>query len=444
MKKILSVLFVLFIFSLSVCAKGIKSDLSEVITDSNISKHAVSISIKDLNTGKSVYALNEKNLIPPASVQKMLTLPAAIDTLGENYEFSTEIFSRGNGKYLIKLGADPYFSFSDLKTLISKIDDDNVNTVFIDDTIIEKKDWGEGWQWDDDLNIHMPRFNSYNLDDNIIKITIMKDNSGEKTIVINPSKYPLTFLNNVTAGEESDIKISRDNSVSANALTLCGTVNTPVTYYIPLNNLKRYFDFKLRQGLEDRNIYLKNPYYIDKTKSTDKELTRIVHPISEAIQDILKNSNNMASETVMKIASAKAYNHTGTDVDGTKLFNTYCQKLGLNTSGIRIVDASGVSKNNLLYADFITEYLKKNHSNKTLQNLPSPGEGTLSNRMIPLKDYLKAKTGTLSDISGISGYLTSKSGKKYVFSIMINDPNSSEADKKTFEDYFIRELWLKG
>lgn len=444
MKRIFSVIFLLIIFSTTSFAKGIKSDLNSVINDSKISKNSISVSIKDSSNGKKIYEHNEKMLIPPASVQKMLTLPAAISVLGENYDFDTEILLRGNGKYVIKLSADPYFSFSDLKKLIREIDSKNVNTILIDDSIVERKDWGEGWQWDDDLNIHMNRFNSYNMDNNIIKITIMADNNGENTIVINPSKYPLTFFNNVTVGNKSDIKVSRDNSISPNALTFDGTVNKPVTVYIPTNNLKRYFDFKLRQGLEDRNIYLKNPYIISKKENSDKELLKITHSISDIIPDILKNSNNMASETVMKVAANKAFNQTGTDINGTKLFISYCQNLGLNTSGIRVVDASGVSKNNLMYADFISDYLIKNKNNKTLQELPAPGEGTLKERMIPLQGSLKAKTGTLSDISGISGYLTGKSGKKYAFSIMINDPNSTESDKKSLEDYLIRELWLKG
>ena len=71
-----------------------------------------------------------------------------------------------------------------------------------------------------------------------------------------------------------------------------------------------------------------------------------------------------------------------------------------------------------------------------------PGVGPLSNRMIPLQNSLKAKTGTLADISAIAGYLTSKKGKQYAFCIMINDPKSTSSDKKNLEDYIIREMYL--
>ena len=142
-------------------------------------------------------------------------------------------------------------------------------------------------------------------------------------------------------------------------------------------------------------------------------------------------------------AGGKAYNDRGTDIDGIRLFEDYCKKIGLDCSKIRITDASGVSKNNLISADFISEYLIKNKANKVIESLPSPGEGTLTHRMLPIKDNLKAKTGTHSDTSSIAGFLTTKNGKKYAFCIIINDTTSTISDMKTLEDYLIREAYLR-
>ena len=65
-----------------------------------------------------------------------------------------------------------------------------------------------------------------------------------------------------------------------------------------------------------------------------------------------------------------------------------------------------------------------------MESLPTAGEGTLTHRLFPLKDKLRAKTGTHCDISSIAGYLTSKSGNKYVFCIINNDMKLSTSDKK--------------
>ena len=441
MKK-LFICLLMFILCTPVFAKAAKRDFSNVIGESDIDKNSIAVSIKDLASGKPVYELNEKILMHPASVQKVLTLLPAADVLGEDYEFTTEIYKRGEDAYLIKLGADPYLTSSDLKKLISHVDLD-VKKIFIDDSILEKKDWGEGWQWDDDMNVLMPRFNSYNLDKNLIKITVMPTSQGEAPAIINPSKYPLVFFNHLVTGKENHIKVTRDNSVSNNTLVLEGTVNKPVTVYIPTNNLKRYFDIKLTNALADRKIYLKQNFITDKKSDADIVMGRVTHPIEDAVNDILKNSDNLVSETVSKLAGGKAYDDRGSDLNGIKVFNAYSKKIGLDNSKIRITDASGVSKNNLISADFVSEFLVKNKDNKLLENLPSPGEGTLTHRMLPLKDNLRAKTGTHGDLSSIAGYLISKSGNKYAFCIIINDTASTISDMKTLEDYLIREAYLR-
>ena len=442
MKKILTILM-MFALTLGVNAKNtVKRDFSSVINESGIEKNAISVSIRDLNSGKPVYELNEKMLMHPASVQKVLTLVPAVEVLGEDYDFTTAIYKRSANSYVIKLGADPYLTSNDLKTLVNNV---NLETkrIYIDDSILEKKDWGEGWQWDDDMNVLMPRFNSYNLDKNLIKITVMPTSNGQTATIINPSKYPIVFFNHVLTGKENGVKISRDNSVSANTLVLEGTVNKPTTIYVPTNNLKRYFNIKMTNALGDKKVYLKENFVVDKVTDSDKELDKVTHPISNAIDDILKNSNNMVAETVAKLAGAKAYNDRGTDINGIKVFNAYCQKIGIDNSKIRLTDASGVSKNNLVTTDFISEYLVKNKDSKVLEHLPTPGQGTLTHRMLPIKENLRAKTGTLSDTSSIAGFLSTKNGNKYAFAIIINDTTSTIPDMKTLEDYLIREAYLR-
>ena len=444
MKKLLVVLISFLLISVPAESKSPKGMINSTLDESGIPRSSIAISIKNVDTGKPVYEMNENMLMHPASVQKILTLPAIMDVLGEDYKFKTTIYSRGTDGYVIKLGADPYFSTSDLKNLVKHINSDKVKTVYLDDSIVENKDWGEGWQWDDDLNTCMPRFNAYNLDKNLIKITVIPTKDGAKASIINPSKYPLVFFNNVITSKETSVNVTRDSSVASNALTLNGTVSKPVILTIPANNLRGYFHSKLAQLLSERNIYLKNAFAPSKVAQSDVEISSVTHEISQAEKDVLVNSDNMVIEILAKIAGEKAYGKTGTDVSGIRVFNDYCNKIGLDKTGMRLVDASGVSKNNLVSANFVTEYLVANKDNKVYSKMATPGVGTLESRMIPLKENLRAKTGTLSDISSIAGFLTSKSGKHYVFCIIINNPNSTSSDKKALEDYLIRDLYLKG
>lgn len=442
MKKLVLSLFLLVICSLCVQAKNVKSEFAQIINNSGIAKDSIAISVRDTKNGNVVYSLNDKIMMNPASIQKVLTMTAAAQTLGEDYKFSTELYSRGENSYLIKLSGDPFLKYSDLKTLTKPVKKTTQN-IYIDDSILDSNYWGEGWQWDDDMNPLMQKFGAYNLDKNLIKLQIMPPEDGGYAKIVNPSKYPLVFINTVTSSNKTSLNVKRDTSISNNTLVLNGTVARQTIVNVPADNIKRYFEIQLTRALGENNIYLKNPFVVQKTSMNDVLENSIEREISKALQDILQNSNNMAAETVFKIAGGKYISGTGSDTAGIKMFNDFCEKHGLDSSAIRITDGSGVSKNNLLTADFVSEFLYVNKDNSVMEYLPKPGQGTLVQRLLSIKEDLKAKTGTLSNISSIAGYIKTKNGHEYTFCIMQNDVKLSPSDKKTLEDYLIREIYLK-
>lgn len=442
MKKLVSLFLLMFLFTLSAQAKGTKGDFAGIIRDSGISKDSISISIRNADNGKIVYSLNDKIMMNPASIQKVLTMTAAADALGEDYKFKTELYLKGENVYLIKLSGDPYLRYNDLKFLTKQVRL-GAKQVYIDDSILDDKYWGEGWQWDDDMNESMPRFGAYNLDNNLIKLVISPSESGQFAKISNPSKYPLVFLNNITTSNVTSLDIKRDSNVSDNTLKLNGTVARQTTVNIPSNNIKRYFEIRLTQALGENKIYLNTPYLPQKLTPEYTIQESFEHGLDVALNDILKNSNNMAAETVFKLAGGYKYNKTGTADSGIEMFNEFCRSKKLDPTVIRLTDGSGVSKNNLVTADFVSDFLYVNSQNPVMNYLPKPGEGTLVQRMLPIKDNLKAKTGTLANISSIAGYLTTKKGHNYTFCIIQNDVKLSPADKKILEEYIIREAYLK-
>ncbi len=442
MKKIIILFFALILFSQCIQAKSVKSEVLHIINDSGIKKDSIAVSIRNAKDGKTVYSLNDSIMMNPASVQKVLTMTAAEQTLGQGYKFSTELYSEGENNYLIKLSGDPYLRYSELKALTKSVKLGAEN-VFIDDNILDKKYWGEGWQWDDDMNTLMPKFGAYNLDKNLIKLQILPSEKGKFATIVNPSKYPFVFMNNIKNSDKTSVDITREPSISDNTLILNGTVSRQTTVYIPSENIKRYFEIQLTRALGENKIYLKNPFVVKTKSKNDKLENKIEHELSYAMSDILKNSNNMAAETVFKLAGGKFINGVGTDTSGIDMFNDFCAKQNLDSSTIRITDGSGVSKNNLLTAGFVSEFLYKNKNSHAMQYLPCPGEGTLAQRLLPIKNNLRAKTGTLSNISSIAGFITSKSGHEYTFCILQNDVKLSPSDKKMLEDYILREIYLK-
>ncbi len=446
MKKLFNILITLLLI-MTTQAKTYSAAIDKTIAQSDINKGAVSVSVKDVETGKVIYKLNDKQPTMPASTLKLITLGASIDTLGDDYEFSTKLYKTTNNDLYLKLGADPFLTSAGLNSLMEKAVKDKKITspkiIYIDDYIFDKTEWGEGWQWDDDLNPLMPKFSSYNIDKNLLSIIIAPTNLGSPAQIYTTKFYPVTFMNLVITGKENDIELNRNNSIAPNILNISGTINKQITEEIPINNPKRYFILRLEDAIKSAKMDYYGSFPQKKTPATNVYLVaEIKHPISQAVKAILMNSNNFVAETVFKLAGAKFVNNTGSLSHSQEMLDAYFKKIGIDAKDIKIVDGSGVSKNNIITTDFMTDYLVKQSKNEVLKNsMPTAGEGTLRNRMLYFKDNLRAKTGTLSDVSGIAGYITSRSGKTYAFDIMINDPKTKSNDKKSLEEYIIRDIY---
>lgn len=443
MKKIFSLILGII---LSAQIAAFASCFDRTISKSNVNKSAVSVLIKDVNSGKVIYKLHANQPKMPASTLKLVTAGAAIDTLGYDYEFSTKLYKSTNNDLYLQLAGDPFFTSSNLNNLFKTAKEKNIiepKTVYIDDFIFDSTIWGEGWQWDDDLNVHMPKFSSYNIDGNILRIIINPTQPGSPAEIKTAKFYPVTFMNLVTTGTSDNVWIKRNNSISPDIINLEGIVSKQMLRHIPINNLKRYFKLRLDDAIRSAKIDYYGKYPQMKLPASNVYLVdETNHSILKVIQAVLKDSNNLAAESLFKAAGAKFVNNTGSLEHSQQMLNSYFNKIGINNSEIRIVDGSGVSKNNLVTAEFMTNFLVKiGHDELFVNTLPTPGEGTLKERMLYFKDNLRAKTGTLSDVSAIAGYITARSGKKYAFDIMINDPKSNSQEKKSLEEYILRDIY---
>jgi D-alanyl-D-alanine carboxypeptidase/D-alanyl-D-alanine-endopeptidase (penicillin-binding protein 4) len=449
MKKILAILFILTLFINKVHAKSFYNPISSAIKKADISKSAlIAVSFKEITTGKKAFELNPNVPMSPASIQKIITLLPSLDILGKDYEFKTQLYKNNKNEVYLKLGADPYLISKELREMIRNFDKYKLNSpkaFYIDDSILDANEWGEGWQWDDDLNPLITKFGAYNLDRNLITVNISPTQFGAPAEMSTSVFYPTSFMNNVKTGNINDIKLERKNYISPDIINADGVISKEMNIEIPINYPRRYFILRLEEILRKQKISYYGNFNRLKLPKTIYMIAEVKHPLSSAVDDILKNSNNMMAETVFKLAGGKYKNNTGSQEAAIEMLNEYYKKLGINTENIKIVDGSGVSKNNLISADFMTDVLLKEAQNKDFnyikQYMPTPGEGTLMNRMLYFKDNLNAKTGTLSNISSIAGYLTTKSGKNYAFCIMVNDSKSKSADKKSFEEYVLREAF---
>lgn len=391
MRKYLTIL-ILFL-GLTLILSAYKTDnfcesINEIINKSLISQNStVSVSIREVQTEKTVFERDANLFLHPASTLKAFTTPVILDILGKNYKVSTGIYKDSKGNFYLKLCGDPMLNTDELSELVKGLKAKGYNKIngalFIDSMAIDAISWGVGWMWDDKNNPLMPKFNAYNLNSNLISL--------------------------------------------------------PTGTKIPVESPERFFKDNLAKVFKTNGIKFSGRYKSAKVSSNAVLISEISHKLLDEVKIINKQSDNLAAETLFKLAGGKFAGKQGSTENGLKAFNYFYSKLGLDTSEIFIVDASGVSHNNLITANWMTSALTKLYKTTnfvTYKNtLATPlSTGTLKNRLPDLKNRLYAKTGTNAGISAITGYITDNNGKTYAFSIIIQNFKGTSASAKELED----------
>jgi serine-type D-Ala-D-Ala carboxypeptidase/endopeptidase (penicillin-binding protein 4) len=143
-----------------------------------------------------------------------------------------------------------------------------------------------------------------------------------------------------------------------------------------------------------------------------------------------KDSDNFFAEELVKDIAMQA-NGRGTTGAGAALAAGFARRLGARA---RLVDGSGLSRGNRAspyrVVRLLTALAQRDEYDALLASLPIAGrDGTLADRMRrgPARSHCHAKTGTLSDVSALSGYCTARSGDVYGFSILMNAINPVNA-----------------
>lgn len=205
----------------------------------------------------------------------------------------------------------------------------------------------------------------------------------------------------------------------------------------------RYINMLVRRACKRYGIMLTGKLILRKAPETAAVLaTHQSEPLKEIIKPLLKRSDNLYAECLFKTIGAERFGAPGTWEKGSKAVIEILQEhIGIDASRIHIVDGSGISHKNQLAPDNFTSLLcwcrSQPFFKDFLDALPTAGrDGTLKYRMTQpgIATHIKAKTGTLSDVSSLSGYIIAHDKTPLVFSIMSNKVMGKSEQHKRLED----------
>ncbi|MGD8189925.1 D-alanyl-D-alanine carboxypeptidase/D-alanyl-D-alanine endopeptidase [Brevibacillus ginsengisoli] len=425
-------------------AHNVEKLLLDLTKDVNSMGMQPAISVYDVTKQEVLYQHNAQKSLIPASNMKLFTTVAALEKLGPEYQFKTEVYLDGtplpNGKVkgdlILKGYGDPSLSVEDLQKMAKELKDQGIERIdgriLVDESYFDSVRLGYGWMWDDEPFGYSAQLSALALHKNNLTLTITPDHavSEAPTVSIEPQTSYVQIVNQVKIvdGEESDITVTR--SRAHNVVTLSGTIGKQAEPYqedVTMEDPAMFVAKEWAKQLEAAGITLGK--HDGPGKTTLQTGTPMVTHLSKPLQDILvelnKESDNFYAETLLKTLGA-TQKGVGTAQAGTQVVAEVLKEAGVE-AGFQQVDGSGLSRLDLITADQMVKLLVfadgRDYRDLFEKTLPIAGvDGTLKTRMkgTPAENKLIAKTGSMGGVYCLSGYVNARNNDKLAFSILIN------------------------
>jgi serine-type D-Ala-D-Ala carboxypeptidase/endopeptidase (penicillin-binding protein 4) len=459
----------IFIFSLAwmtITSFSQEKSSESFHADSSLVHASVSLCVADAETGEITIDYNSGISLTPASVMKVITSAAALELLGPEYTFKTTVGYTGSlnkrtgklkGNIIILGGGDPTLGskyFDDhyknfLKDWVDKIAQFGIKKitgrVISDDSYYDFLPVPAKWLWEDVGNYYGAGAYGISVFDNTYEIHFktLSDSVPPAIIDISPSECKSELSDYLVASGTTS-----DSYVFAAPYSTGGWLNGN----IPANQ----DDFVLKASITDPPLLLAKILNaelkaggikisgIPTTTRLEKKypadnIVPMIQTISPTLAEIIevqnKESVNLFAEHLIK-ELGKKFKNNGSTASGAEVIFEFLKNSGLDTNGMFIEDGSGLSSLDAINTKELVRllvYMRKKGKCFTefYSSFPDAGkEGTLKNYFKdPLFDSrLKAKSGSMTRVRSFAGYFTTLTGKKMVFSIIIN--NFSGPSKK--------------
>ena len=400
-----------------------------------------------------MFELNPGTLLVPASVAKIVTVATAADAVGWDFRYTTTIRASGpivdgvlQGDLLVAGSGDPSIggrSTDDLAAWVEGLKAAGIRRIdgriIGDDDAIEEPRPQLAWAWDDLGYTTGALFGALNLAENRTSVTITPGpTAGEPAMVaVEPRAAVRLVASRVATGAAGSLQqVWPEQRPGEAALTIAGSIPVgagPATLAVSVGNPTLWFASALKARLARDGIEVTGPAVdIDEIvppparESMAVLFTHRSRPLSEIAQPVLKDSINLYAEALMRLNAAPgAFPTNDAALEGLrKRLETW----GISSGSYQLVDGSGLSRRDTISAEAVLSILERmaDASGKSpfVTGLPVAGiDGSLAGRMkgTVAAGNVRAKTGTMSNIRSLAGYVTTRDGERLAFVILINN-----------------------
>ena len=405
----------------------------------------------DGKTGKVVFGKNSQIGLAGASTQKIFTATTAFELLGKDFRYKTDLGYDGEIKNSILTGnlyltgsGDPTlgswrYSFtkrdSVLSEIISILKGNGIKKIkgdiIFDNSKFSYQPLPGGWIWEDIGNYYGAGTWGINWNENQYDLLLKPGAIEGDTVEIAGTDPPLevfsltNLLKSGKMGSGDDAYIYMppysitgfvEGTVPAGARNFTVSGSTPFPTSQMIKDLDHFFsenNFQFDGNYKPSEWFVNNKIVMP---SYQKKLGNILSPsLDSIIYWFLKKSINLYGEALVKTFAYEKYGLGSTD-SGVAIVKNFWKQKGLDVNEINICDGSGLSTQNRVTTHAQVEVL--NYAKKQSW-FPYFYDA------LPEYNKMKMKSGTINGVKGFAGYHTSRKGKEYIFSFLVNNYNGS-------------------
>lgn len=436
-------------------------EVKAVLADSRVQKARVGVVIRDADTGEYLYRRSSTTALTPASNMKLVTAGAAMAELGRGYRFHTDVYgARPNGAgvlsgdlYLKGYG-DPTTMESDYRALARSVAAAGVKKVsgrlVADATWFDNQRYSPSWSTSYQSEYYAAQISAltaapntdYDAGTIIVGFKPATKVGARPTITVTPraaAKY-VKIVNKASTKSSGSTTIGVRRSSGTNTITVSGSIakgRSAGREWVTVNDPKLLAATVFRAELTKAGVAVSGSTASGRTPGGKQRLARDYSmTLDKLLVPFLKLSNNAHAETLTK-TMGREKSGKGTWSAGLARTRAWLRSQGVDTSTVRLVDGSGLARANKLTATSLSTVLvrvrKASWFSSYYTALPIAGVnshmtgGTLRHRMdgTAADGNAHAKTGTLTGVTALSGYVRDRDGRFHAFVMVSNYTGSS-------------------
>lgn len=454
---------------------NLAANLDSSLTNARLgAKAQISACVIDLSAGRIVMGRNKDTALIPASNQKILTSAAAIHQLGSGHTLATTLHMSGSkrghildGDLLLVGCGDPNISgrmhrgdvtrpLRELAHGLASAGITHVNgSLYFDGRAFTGPRMHAEWPEDQFLKWYSAEISALTLNDNCLTITVEPGSPGRQaSIALSPQTgYVSTTGSVATKGNKSDPKVGFGRMKDSNEIRLWGELSAyrgAYTGEITVADPDAYCAHVLLETLAANGIRVAGgtrPADGESDRRNWREIGRYESDLGTIAAVCNQRSQNLYAEALFRIF-ARTQGQPGSFAGGSAAIEQWLKARKIPAPGLVVTDGSGLARSNRVSAETLARVLafmdKGKEASVFRSTFAVSGEsGTLERRLggEKTRGRVFAKTGTIRGVTSLSGYVLSQSGRRYAFSVIVN--NSSGSARGAI-DKFVTELVTGG